>query len=71
MVAASSLWTMLRRERVGHFGAEGAVLDAGDEVADHRQGHVGLQQRHADLAQHVLDVRLGDAGLAAHRLDQA
>ena len=53
------------------LGAEGLVLDAGDEVAHDRQRDVGLEQRHAHLAQHVLDVLVGDAGLAAHRLDEA
>ena len=57
-------------ERADDLGAEGLILDAGDEVAHHRQRDVGLEQRHAHLAQHVLDVLLGDAGLAAHRLDE-
>jgi len=62
---------LARRERAHHLGAQGLVLDAGDEVAHHRQGHVGLQQGHAHLAQHVGDVAFGDAGLAAHLLDDA
>ena len=57
-------------ERAHHLLAQGFFLDAGDEVAHHRQRHVGLQQGHAHLAQHVLDVAVGDARLAAHRLDQ-
>ena len=59
------------RQRAGDFGAEGLILDAGDEVAHDRQRDVGLEQGHAHLAQHVLDVVLGNAGLAAHRLDDA
>ena len=58
------------RERAAHLGAEGAVLDAGDEVAHHRQRDVGFEERHAHLAQHVLDVLVGDARRAAHRLDE-
>ena len=52
-------------------GAERLVLDAGDEVAHHRQRDVGFEQGHAHFAQHVLHVVFGDAGLAAHRLDEA
>ena len=62
---------LARRQRAHHLLAERLVLDAGDEVAHHRQRHVGLEQRHAHLAQHVLHVVFGDAGLAAHRLDEA
>ena len=62
---------LARRERAHHLGAERLVLDAGDEVAHHRQRDVGLEQGHAHFAQHVLDVVFGDAGLAAHRLDEA
>ena len=59
------------RERAHDFLAQGFFLDAGDEVAHHRQRHVGLKQGHAHFAQHVLHIRLGDAGLAAHFLDEA
>ena len=58
------------RERADHLGAECPLLDAGDEVAHHRQRDVGLEERHAHLAQHVLHVVFGDARLAAHRLDE-
>jgi hypothetical protein len=58
------------RKRAADLGAEGAVLDAGDEVAHHRQRDVGFEERHAHLAQHVLDVLVGDARRAAHRLDE-
>ena len=32
------------RDGAGHFGANGAVADLGDEFLHHRQGDVGLQQ---------------------------
>jgi len=52
-----------------HVLAQCLFLDAGDELADHRQRHVGFQQGEADFAQHFGGVRLGQAGLAAHGLD--
>ena len=62
---------LARRQRADHVLAQRLVLDAGDEVAHHRQRHVGLEQRHAHLAQHVLHVAFGNAGFAAHRLHEA
>ena len=62
---------LARLERAQHFLAQRLFLDAGDEVAHHRQRDVGLEQGHAHFAQHVLHVVFGDAGLAAHLLDEA
>ena len=62
---------LARREGAHHLFAQGLGLDAGDEVAHHRQGHVGLKQGHAHLAQHLGHVVFGDAGLAAQGFDNA
>ena len=49
---------LARRHRADHVLADGAILDPGDEILDHRQGDIGFQQRHADFAQRGLDVFL-------------
>ena len=40
-----------RREALHDLGAEGALLDVGDELAHDLEVDVGLEQRQADLAQ--------------------
>ena len=63
-----------RGQTLGHFGANGAILDLADEVLDHRQSHVSLEQGHAHFAQRILDVVFGQLGLArdvTQRLGQA
>ncbi|MNS86894.1 hypothetical protein D3C72_1208120 [compost metagenome] len=55
---------LARGQAARHFGADCTVLDAVDEILDHRQGNVGLEQGHAHFAQRVLDVVFGQLGLA-------
>ena len=53
------------RDRLQHLGPEGALADAGDEVADDLEVDVGLEQGDAHLAQRRVEVVLGDAAAAA------
>ncbi len=53
-----------RVERTGDLGALGAVLDAGDEFADHGKRDVGFQQSQPDLAGGRVDVGVGQPALA-------
>src|SRR5206468_3857150 len=61
---------LLRRvERLGDLDADGALPDAGDEVADNLEVDVGLEEGEPDLAQHLVDLGLTEATLAAEALE--
>ena len=51
-----------------HLCTLGALLDLGDEPADHRQRDVGFEQRQADLAGGPVDVGVGQSAFAAQIL---
>jgi hypothetical protein len=60
---------LARREAADHLLAERLVLDARDEVLDHRETGVRIEEGEAHFAQHLLDVVLGEARVAAQGLD--
>ena len=59
------------RQRLQHFLADRAHLDALDQRLHHRQRDVGFQQRDAHLAGRFADVLLGQAAAAAQAGDGA
>src|SRR5699024_9130994 len=62
---------LARRERLEHFLADRAHLDALDQRLDHRQRDVGLEQRDAHFAQRFANVLLGQPAAAAQAFDGA
>ena len=62
---------LARGQRLQHFLADRAHLDALDQRLHDRQGDVGLEQGDADFARGLADVLLGQAAAAAQALDGA
>ena len=58
-------------EALGHFRADGPLLDPGEEGFHDDQVHIGLEKGQADLAQRFIDVALGQAALAAQTVEGA
>ena len=62
---------LARGQRLQHFLADRAHLDALDQGLHHRQRNVGFEQRDADLTGGLADVFLGQAAAATQALDGA
>ena len=54
-----------RVQSARHLSAAGALLDAADELAHHRQRDVGLEQRQPDLTGGRVDIGVGQPAFAA------
>src|SRR3546814_1140803 len=63
--------TLFRSQRLEHFLADRAHLDALDHRLHHRQRDVGLEQRDPHLAQGFADVGFAQAAAATQALDGA
>ena len=61
---------LARRQALEDIGADGALLDPGDEVLDDLEVDVGLEQGEADLAHRGVDVGLADAATAGQRSER-